>query len=77
MWLQRRREDKQNRGNDVYWDDFKPQYEKIEDVNFYMDDDGIHVFFDVYEAACYADGFVEFVLVEKNGIIALRSYAKG
>lgn len=75
--LEKWKEDKQNRGNDVYWDDFEPKYEKIEDVNFYMDDNGIHVFFDVYEAACYADGFVEFGLVEKDKVIALRSYAKG
>ena len=75
--LERWREDKQNRGNDVYWDDFEPQYETAEDIKFYMDDEGIHVFFDVYEAACYADGFVEFVLVGKSEIKALRSYAKG
>jgi len=59
-WL----EDKAKRGNDVYWDDFQPDYKSVEDIKFYLDDKGIHIFFDVYEAACYADGFVEFLLAD-------------
>lgn len=61
---ERWKEDKKKRGNDVYWDDFQPNYKTSEDVKFYLDDGGIHVFFDIYEAACYAEGFVEFLLAD-------------
>lgn len=66
---QRWQEDKAKRGNDVYWDDFQPNYKSVEDIKFYLDEKGIHVFFDVYEAACYVDGFVEFLLADISKVV--------
>lgn len=66
---QRWQEDKAKRGNDVFWDDFQPNYESVEDIKFYLDEKGIHIFFDIYEAACYADGFVEFLLADISKVV--------
>ena len=64
--------DKEKRGNDVYWDNFVPTYKSTEEVRFYLDSKGVHVFFDVYEAACYAEGFVEFILADMSEISIMK-----
>ena len=64
--------DKEIRGNDVSWDNFEPNYKSIEDINFYLDKKGVHVFFDVYEAACYAEGFVEFILADISELSIMK-----
>lgn len=53
------------RGNDMD-KIFEKNYHAVEDVHWYVDENGIHIFFDVYEAGCYADGFVEFTIMNSK-----------
>lgn len=64
--------DKEKRGDDVYWDNFKPNYKSVEEIKFYLDKKGIHIFFDVDEAACYAEGFVEFILADISELAIMK-----
>lgn len=44
---------------DKYWKDFSlSKYTCLEDFKFYYDETGLYIFFDPYEANCYASGFV-------------------
>lgn len=61
--------DKRVKSSGVYWEDFQPSYKSLEEVNFYLSEQGIHVFFDVYEAGCYASGFIEFILAGENEVV--------
>jgi len=70
--MERWKMDKEMRGKDVYWDNFKPAYKSVEEIKFYLDKKGIHIFFDVDEAACYAEGFVEFILADISEITILK-----
>ena len=59
--LQKQKEDKEKFPN-KYWTDFEPKYNSIDEVNYYIDANGIHIFYETYEASCGADGNVEFIL---------------
>lgn len=52
----------------LYFDDFEAKYDSLEDVKFYLDEAGIHIYFDEYEAGCYASGIIEFLLISLEKI---------
>ena len=43
---------------------FDENYHSLEEVRWYLDEEGIHGFFDVYEAGGYADGFIDFLIMD-------------
>lgn len=46
---------------DKYFQDFTlEKYHNINDFKFFFDKDGVHIYFDPYEAGCYASGFINF-----------------
>lgn len=49
---------------DKYWSDFVPKYERADDIKYYINSEGLFIFFDVYEASCGADGNVSFKLLD-------------
>lgn len=55
-----------------YWSDFVPRYKTADEIKYYIDTEGLHIFFDTYEASCGADGNVEFMLLEIGEL--LNSY---
>lgn len=63
MVYERCREDKfKRREEDLYFEEFEAKYDSVEDVKFYLTEEGIMVYFDEYEAGCYASGMIEFLL---------------
>lgn len=56
------------REKNKYWEDFEPKYESVDDIKFYVNQKGIFVFYDVYEAGCGAAGNVEFKLMSKEEV---------
>lgn len=54
------------REKDKYWDDFEPEYKSVDDIKFYVNQKGLFVFYEVYEAGCGAEGNVEFQLMSKE-----------
>lgn len=49
----------------IYPDFELDDYRTPEDYKWYIDEDGIHIYFDVYEAAPYSEGFVSFLLTDQ------------
>ncbi len=45
---------------------FEENYHSLEDIHYYISEEGILGFFDVYEAGCYADGFIEYQILDKQ-----------
>ena len=66
--IQKFEEDKQSEP-DKYWDDFEPKFKREDDINFYVNKDGIFVFFEVYDAGCGAEGNIEFKLADMDEIL--------
>jgi len=61
--IEKQKED-YNRNENKYWDDFEPKYESVDDIKFYVNSKGVHVFFDVYEAGCGDAGNIDFLLMD-------------
>lgn len=62
---QKQKEDSVQEKN-KYWEDFEPKYKSVDDIKFYVNQKGLFVFYDVYEASCGAAGNVEFKLMSKE-----------
>lgn len=46
---------------DVYFDSFTLEnYHCVSDFKFFYDENGVHIYFEPYEAGCYASGFINF-----------------
>lgn len=54
------------REKNKYWEDFEPKYEAVDDIKFYVNQKGLFIYYDVYEASCGAAGNVEFKLMSKE-----------
>ena len=52
-----------------YWEDFEPKYQSVDDIKFYVDENGLFIYYDVYEASCGAAGNVEFKLMSKEELL--------
>ncbi len=66
--IQKFKEDKQSEP-DKYWADFEPQYKREDDINFYVDEGGVFVYFEVYDAGCGAEGNIEFKLADMDELV--------
>lgn len=50
----------------VIYSDFElNSYRTPDDYKWYIDEDGIHIYFDVYEAGPYSEGFINFLLTDQ------------
>ncbi len=52
-----------------YYDFFIPHFNSEEEINWYLSDDGIHVFFNEYIANCYAAGIIDTLIIPTSEII--------
>lgn len=52
----------QNKGIDCY-PDFNARYESVDNIHYYVNNEGVIVYFDEYEAGPYSAGIIEFLLV--------------
>ena len=41
------------------------EYHKLTDYKWYIDENGIHIYFDIYEASSYSEGFINFLLTDQ------------
>lgn len=49
-----------------YFPDFTLEYyQNIEDFKFFVSPEGVHIYFDVYEAGPYSEGFINFIISDK------------
>lgn len=67
--IQKQKEDSIREKN-KYWEDFEPKYQTADDIKFYVNQHGLYIFFDVYEAGCGASGNVDFKLMSKEELFA-------
>ena len=50
----------------IIFSDFElDSYKTLDDYKWYIDEDGIHIYFDVYEAGPYSEGFINFLLTDQ------------
>lgn len=50
----------------TYYSDFElSSYKMLDDYKWFIDEDGIHIYFDVYEAGPYSAGFISFLLTDQ------------
>lgn len=56
----------------LYFDEFEVSYQTIEEVKFFLGKEGIYIYFDEYEAGCYASGMIDFLLVPMEEIKRIR-----
>lgn len=45
-----------------YYEDFSPKYKMEDEINWYLEDQTIHIIFNEYEAGCYASGIHEILI---------------
>ena len=44
------------------------RYQSLDEFKWYVDGDGVHVYFDVYEASSYSEGYIQFLIaVRRHG----------
>jgi len=58
------------REQNKYWEDFEPKYKSVDDIKFYVNQEGLFIYYDVYEAGCGAAGNVDFKLMSKEELFA-------
>lgn len=54
----------ENKGK--YFEFFSPEIRVEEEINYYLADDGVHIFYNEYEAACYAVGVIDLLIQKRD-----------